>query len=69
MNKEGGAICDANDYNSGAYYGIKTDDSGNNVVTGEGNNKGGQCRFTCVEIEVFQIKFWSFKINSIKIYK
>ncbi len=48
MNKEESGWCstDSGDFN------IPTDEEGNNIVTGEGNN-----RFTCIDLEVFSVVY------------
>jgi hypothetical protein len=51
-------FCFTNGYREGANYGIKSDAKGNNEVTGEGYYQLDDCKnFTCVELEVYGVKF------------
>ena len=53
LNKKDAGYCYANDCETGRIYGVKTDEKGNNEITGEGNSLVGRCKFTCVECEVY----------------
>ena len=58
LNKEDNGDCWTNGYSNGAIYGIKSDIEGNHEVTGEGHKqKNDAKRFTCVELEVYGVKF------------
>ena len=58
LNKEKGGKAQSNGFNDGIRYGIRTDNRGNNELTGEGTEQETDSKlFTCEEIEVYAVSF------------
>ena len=58
LNKEDAGLCFTNGCGDGSYYGIKSDSEGNHEVTGEDHKQqDDEKRFTCVELEVYGVRF------------
>lgn len=58
MNEENNCRCYVED--TQCYYKVSEDADGNCPVTGAGGDKGNnKKKFTCVELEVYQLVFWT----------
>jgi hypothetical protein len=60
LNAPNGGRAQANNFKDGVRFNIKLDSEGNHEATGEGKEQEDDGKkFTCDEIEVFQLQFYS----------